>query len=306
MHTFVSGTKSFPASEENNATWKTHRAIPSNFSSRPSRRRTCAEKTERMDPRAPNISVSAKSRFSNRVTDYIKSRPSYPPEAIDFLIRTFNIARRTVVADIGSGTGILTRLLAPHVSIIYAVEPNLDMRAAGEASYTRLPSIISVNGSAESTTLPGESVDLITSAQAFHWFDREKTGREFHRILKPDGCVTLLWNTRLTDSEFLERYDELLKRFGTDYAAVDHRNIDESVLRSFFRRGEVAYRSFSNIQSFDFEGLIGRLNSSSYAPLPGDSRYIQLTTHLHELFARHHMSGKVDFHYSTDIYWGTV
>src|SRR6185503_1231931 len=152
-------------------------------------------------------------RFSTRVESYIKYRPSYPTEVLELMRVRCGLAATSMVADIGSGTGILTELLLETGATVFAVEPNKEMRAAAERLLSDYGRFRSVDGTAEATTLPDASVDLITASQAFHWFDIQKARRELARVLRPRGWVVLIWNERPVDaSAFLDEYDALLRR----------------------------------------------------------------------------------------------
>ncbi|HEY2726235.1 MAG TPA: class I SAM-dependent methyltransferase, partial [Parafilimonas sp.] len=205
-------------------------------------------------------------RFGNRVDNYVKYRPSYPKEIISFLENEIGFNKDFIVADVGSGTGILSEIFLDKGNTVYGIEPNEPMRNKAEELLKNYSSFKSINGTAEQTTLQKESVDIITAAQAFHWFDVEKTKAEFKHILKPDGYCCLIWNERLNESAFAKAYDELLLGFSIDYAKVDHKNIDDKKIESFFEPNHVIKHSFNNKQVFDFEGLKGRLLSSSYTP----------------------------------------
>ena len=201
-------------------------------------------------------------RFSNRVETYSKYRPGYPPPVVDFLKTECGLSRDSIIADVGSGTGILSELFLKHGNRVFGVEPNREMREAGERILADYSKFKSVEGSAESTSLPDRSVDFITAAQAFHWFDRERTCTEFARILKPGGWVILLWNERRTDSTpFLRDYEDLLLAYGTDYQEVRHENVYENIA-AFFAPQPFKLQFFENKQVFDYEGLKGRLVSS--------------------------------------------
>ncbi len=242
-------------------------------------------------------------RFSNRVDNYVRYRPSYPSEVVELLRRECGLTSVATVADVGSGTGKLTELLLPHARQVFAVEPNLEMRAAGERLLQTHPNFTSVNGTAETTTLSAGSVDLIVAGQAFHWFDCERTRIEFQRILKPGGYVALIWNDRQVDSTpFLVAYEALLRSLGTDYEQVNHRNIDAVKLRQFFGC-EPRQQSFPYEQPFDFAGLKGRLLSSSYAPAEGESGCDAMLAKLRVIFDAHQQSGQVAFRYDTAVYF---
>lgn len=247
--------------------------------------------------------LSPTQRFSNRVDNYIRYRPSYPPEVIGLLQAECGLTSSAVVADIGSGTGKLTELLLPHAKQVFAVEPNLEMREAGERLLKSHANFASINGTAETTLLPDRSVDLIVAGQAFHWFDRERTKAEFKRILKPSGHVALIWNDRQVDSTpFLIAYEALLRSLGTDYEQVNHRNIDAEKLQQFYGRTP-HMKSFPYVQPFDFAGSKGRLLSSSYAPEEGEPGCDAMLTKLREIFDAHQQGGEVAFRYDTVVYF---
>lgn len=244
-------------------------------------------------------------RFSNRVENYIKYRPGYPPALLDLLTAKCGFAPSATVADVGSGTGILTRMLLGAGGRVFGVEPNREMREAGERLLAGQPNFTSVDGTAEATTLPEDSLDIITAGQAFHWFDRPKARREFQRILRPGGWVVLVWNDRnITDRPFFRAYEELLLAYGTDYALVNHKNVDEKLLGEFFGPAGYGEASYPNDQTFDFMGLQGRLLSSSYAPETNDPRHGPMLAALQNLFAAYQTNGTVTFDYDTTIYYG--
>jgi SAM-dependent methyltransferase len=253
------------------------------------------------------ISVDNTKRFTNRVDTYVKYRPSYPKEAIDYLYEIVGLKPSSQVADIGAGTGIFSKLLLERGSNIIAVEPNQAMREAAESSLGGNPNFRTATGSAEHTGLTDQSVDFIVCAQAFHWFDRAAAQLEFRRILKPGGKAVLVWNSRLTrGTPFLVEYEQLLRTFGTDYVQVNHRNISPEALALFFKEGDLHIGRFQNRQLFDFEGLSGRLLSSSYSPAPGHPNHEPMMAELRRLFDRNEQNGTVSFDYETEVFWGEV
>jgi SAM-dependent methyltransferase len=251
--------------------------------------------------------MNSKERFSSRVDTYIKYRPSYPKEAIDYLFDVVGVNSQSEVLDIGAGTGIFSELLLNRGTRVTAIEPNDAMREAALTALGDYPNYNSVSGSAEDTGLPDHSYDYIVCAQAFHWFDQKAAKVEFHRVLRPSGKAVLIWNTRLTGgSPFLEGYEQLLRTLGTDYEKVNHRNISHETLVSFFKAGGLQEARFPYRQVFDFDGLSGRLRSSSYSPEPGHPNYNPMMRALRELFDRTENEGKVNFDYVTEVYWGEV
>ncbi|MDB6091313.1 MAG: Methyltransferase type 11 [Gammaproteobacteria bacterium] len=249
--------------------------------------------------------LSSTERFSTRVENYIKYRPSYPPAVLELLRVKCALARTSSVADVGSGTGILTELLLETGAEVFAVEPNREMREAAERLLSDYGRFRSVHGTAEETTLAAASVDLITASQAFHWFDVQKARSELARILRPGGRVALIWNERpLEPLPFLDDYEALLRRHCAEYDQVTSHRVHEPKIREFFGRRLPELAMFPNRQTFDFAGLEGRLLSSSYAPEPGHPQYEPMIAGLRDLFERHHRAGKVVFPYRTLVYFG--
>ena len=244
-------------------------------------------------------------RFSNRVADYVRYRPSYPSAFIDMLREELRVGPGTTVADIGSGTGILTEMLLGTGCIVIAVEPNQAMRRAAETNLDSYAGFRSMDGSAEATGLDAESVDIITVAQAFHWFRVDETEREFRRIVRPGGWVVLVWNGRRTEgSQFMQAYETFLEEWGTDYTAVRKTyDMDGSLTRLFGAGGPRRHR-FPNVQTLDQDGLVGRLLSSSYSPARDDPSTPAMLTALGRLFARHAEGGVVSMEYDTEVYSG--
>lgn len=244
-------------------------------------------------------------RFADRVENYIRYRPGYPAGVLDILRREAGLTAQTVIADIGSGTGISSELFLKQGHVVYGVEPNDEMRQAAERLLAKYPNFRSVKGTAESTTLADDSVELVVAGQAFHWFDQAASRREFRRILRPTGRVVLLWNTRRTDSSpFLREYEALLQKFGTDYGAVRHDQLDLQQLAAFFAPGTYRRFALENEQRFDWEGLRGRLLSSSYVPAEGQPNYQAMLDELRKMHEEHQVNRVVQFEYETEIHVG--
>ena len=246
-------------------------------------------------------------RFSDRVEDYIKYRPSYPKDIFKILQRETLLVADGIIADIGAGTGKLTEVLLQGENRIFAVEPNGPMREASEALLHSYPNFSAMDGTAEQTGLEDHSVDLITVGQAFHWFDIPACRKEFLRILKPEGWVALIWNRRrIHESGFQATYETMLQNFGTDYKTVRHHNVDDTVLQSFFGKSDYTLHSLEYVQEFDFEGLKGRLMSSSYAPRKDHPDHVPMMEALKKVFDEFEEDGKVEFAYDTQIYLGQI
>lgn len=249
---------------------------------------------------------NATSRFSDRAENYVLYRPGYPAEVIRELKAECGLKPSHVVADIASGTGIWTRLLLENGNPVFGVEPNAEMREAGERLLAAFRKFISLAGTAEATTLADRSVDFVTAAQAAHWFDRQKSRREFVRILKPGGWLVLLWNERLTDSTpFLRDYEQLLLKYGTDYQDIRHEHTTSEV-NQFFDPAPFQQRAFEMRQEFDYVGVEGRLLSSSYAPGPDHPQHLPMLRELRRIFDAHSVSGRATFEYKTRLYFGRL
>jgi SAM-dependent methyltransferase len=252
------------------------------------------------------MSPAPTARFSDRVEDYVRYRPGYPPQIIELLRTDCGLRPEHVVADIASGTGAFTRLLLENGNSVFAVEPNAAMREAGDRLLQKFPNLTSVAGTAEATTLRAGSVDFVTAAQAAHWFDRERSRAEFARILKPGGWCILIWNERRTDATpFLLDYEQLLLTYGTDYKEVRHERTT-AIIHEFFAPALYRERTFEMRQQFDFEGTAGRLLSSSYAPLAGHPNHAPMMQELRKIFDAHSQAGKIEFEYNTRVFYGKL
>jgi SAM-dependent methyltransferase len=249
----------------------------------------------------------ALTRFSSRVEDYVKHRAGYPSKVIEVLRDRCKLDSDSAIADIGSGPGNLARLFLENGNEVFAVEPNAEMRNAGRQLLGDSARYHSVDGRAEETHLPDASVAFTTAAQAFHWFDWPRTQTEFQRILRPGGWVVLLWNDRRFESSPFQRdYEELLLKFGTDYAQVKQQGgASVKAIADFFsNRFETV--ALDNSQVFDFEGLRGRLFSASYAPRVDHPNHAPMLAELESIFGRYAENGKVAFEYDTNIYFGQL
>lgn len=250
--------------------------------------------------------IDPAARFSDRVADYVQYRPRYPAMLIEVLCDRCGLTPAHVIADVGSGTGFLSERFLCHGNTVFAVEPNGPMREAAEALYGSDPHFQCVDGSAEATALSAASADFVAAGQAFHWFDAGASRREFARILRPEGWVVLVWNERRAEeSGFLKDYEALLQHHGTDYAAVDHRNVDGGKLAAFYG-GEFERATLDNVQWLDREGLAGRVRSCSYVPAPGEPGHDAMMRDLDGVFDAHQEGGRVAMTYDTKVYFGRL
>jgi ubiquinone/menaquinone biosynthesis C-methylase UbiE len=247
-------------------------------------------------------------RFSSRVENYIRYRPGYPAEILLPLKNECGLTPDSVIADVGCGTGILAKIFLEYGSRVFGIEPNKEMRDAGERCLSDCQKFMSLPGTAENTGLPDHSVDFVIAGQAAHWFNREQARQEFTRVLKRSGWTVLLWNERTTaSSDFMQAYDQLLQNYGTDYDEV--RRVDEdmaSSVASFFAPNRVRLKTFLNRQDFDFAALQGRLLSSSYTPQEGHPKYLPMIAALRNLFDEEQQNGRVAFNYETRMYYGQL
>lgn len=253
------------------------------------------------------IFADAKQRFSNRVADYVRYRPGYPASLLDLLRTECGLLPGHVIADIGSGTGLLAKLFLENGNRVCGVEPNQEMRRAGEEYLASYDGFSSVEGSAESTTLGDFSADFITAGQAFHWFAPQTSRHEFMRILKPAGWVVIAWNDRrIEEAPLTSEYEGLLERFGIDYKRVKDAYPESKDIRSFFAGGVFSARDLPNNQILDWEGFRGRLRSSSFAPTEGHPNYAPMMAELDHIFHAHQQDGTVRMEYFTRVYFGQL
>ena len=245
-------------------------------------------------------------RFSSRVDDYARYRPSYPAQIVTLLARECGLTRDSVVADVGSGTGLLAKVLLDFGCGVIGIEPNLEMRRAGDQFLAEYTKFSSADGRAEQTGLADASVDLVAAGQAFHWFQPAAARAEFHRILRAPKWVALIWNEREVAGGFLTGYEDLLQRYAPDYSRVDHRQIGADQITEFFGHGNWKLATFPNVQQFDLDGVRGRLRSSSYAPSAGDANFEPMMAELSALVEKYQADGQVAFVYRTNMYYGRI
>lgn len=256
--------------------------------------------------------ADAKTRFSNRVDHYVRYRPSYPKEIVALLTEHCGLTASSIIADVGSGTGILSRLFLENGNTVFSVEPNEPMRLAAEKELSDFANFKSIDATAESTSLPDASVDLVTAGQAFHWFNPAESRKEFQRILRRNpespshtGWVSLIWNIRnFAEVPFMQKCEELFYRYGTDYQKVFAQRIDVKEIEKFFDNQPLQIFSLPNAQTFDLIGLKGRIQSCSYAPEVGTDAHQAMTAELEKIFAEYQQNGVVQYQYKTMIYCG--
>ena len=246
-------------------------------------------------------------KFTGKAEGYSKFRPRYPGALLDYLTASDSLKDGSVIADVGAGTGILTGQLLDRGFTVLAVEPNGDMRRIAERDLGFHPAFRSINGTAENTTLPNGSVDLVTVAQAFHWFDRDRFQTECRRILKPGAKVALVWNSRIPTGEIaLKLYEVCSKHCPTFVGFSGGIETMPAVFERFFRDGRYDFHTFPNDERHDIDGFIGRTLSGSYAPAESDRNYRAFVAELTELFERHQAGGVLTVPAETHSYLGCV
>ncbi|MGC3945024.1 MAG: class I SAM-dependent methyltransferase [Chryseolinea sp.] len=241
-------------------------------------------------------------RFGDRVDNYVRYRPHYPVDVLHYFRDSYGLLPSHTVVDIGSGTGISSEMFLKYGNVVIGVEPNEPMRTRSVLLLKDYSRFEAIDGTAENTGVPDASADFIVAGQAFHWFDRKKASKEFRRILKPNGVTVLMWNERLVDTEFAKLYDQLIIDHAIDYVTVDHRNIEPEMISAFFAPEKCTLKTFANSQTFDFEGLKGRLSSSSYVPNEGQSGYNEMIDALRDLFNRYREGDVITIQYDTNVY----
>lgn len=247
--------------------------------------------------------ITTAARFTDRVENYMKFRPGYPSGMLTVFVEKMGLNASSVVADVGSGTGVSAIPFLKYGCRVIAVEPNAEMRAASLRLLSDHERFTAVNGDAHNTGLGAQSVDLVIAAQAFHWFTDQDTATEFRRIARDGACAALIWNERQLDTTpFLEAYEDLLLEFGKDYEEVRHDRLDCESLSVVFG-SQFLSETFPNEQVLDLEGITGRLLSCSYVPAKGESGHDQMVADLEKLFARHAERGKIQLLYDTNVFY---
>jgi SAM-dependent methyltransferase len=254
-------------------------------------------------------------RFSDRVVSdrveyYIRARPEYPSTLLKFCQENLGLRSSHLIADIGSGTGILTKLFLQNGNRVFAVEPNAEMRGAAEQTLSEFQNFVSRAGIAENTGLEEAGVDFVVAGQAFHWFDRVASRKEFARILRPEGWVVLVWNDRKVEADsFSAVYERIIQKYAIDLGRVKHQNItatEGKELEIFFTPGSYSTATFKNVQDLDLSGVIARALSSSYLPLPGQPRCEEMLDELRYEFEEYQQNKLVQQLYETKIYYGRL
>ncbi len=245
-------------------------------------------------------------RFTSRVDAYVKYRPSYPKALIDYLQTETGLTSQDIIADIGSGTGLLTKLFLDNGNKVYGVEPNKSMREAAENLLKEYKNFISVSGTAEATNLESGSVNLITAGQSFHWFEPIAAKQEFKRIAADRCKIFLIWNDRDIENDPLQKeYEAMLNQIPT-YIETPTWKVEKINIHSFVLPARLKMASFDHFQIFDFESLTGRLLSSSYCPDEKSELFEKVKNDLQNIFDKYQRNGYIHFNYRTMLYFAEV
>src|SRR5487761_355900 len=245
-------------------------------------------------------------RFTGRAETYSRYRPTYPNQFLDVLKKEANFDSNKIVADIGSGTGILSKLFLENGNRVFGVEPNEDMRSVAESNLGHFQRFASIKGTAENTTLEDRSVDLISIAQALHWFDSKRSWKEFSRIIKRGGYLCILYNDRKTDdaSGIMQRYEEIIDKHARNKPNLER--VEDDILSKFFSGWSFKKFSIPNKQGLGFEGLVGRVCSASYMPQPNQEGFSEAKKELGDMFSKHQEDNKITLSYETNIFLGLI
>jgi len=244
-------------------------------------------------------------KFSKKAEVYSRYRPSYPKQVIEILGTEIGFNKNKIVADIGSGTGLLSQIFLDNGNFVYGIEPNDEMRSYAEKNLSNYRNFVSLNRLAENTGLPDNSIDLVTAGQALHWFDPDHARSEFSRILKkkPKGYVMIIYNERKKKDVIMDDYDTLVERNASKSETPD---IDSNYLTKFFATKDYKEFTIPNEQVLDYDGLVGRATSASYLPSKGEQGFESLEKDLKELFDKYSQNGKIAMRYETILFLGQI
>ena len=245
------------------------------------------------------------ARFCGLSETYHKYRPHYPAHIVETLIEEAGLTKNSVIADIGSGTGLSCLPFLDNGNLVYGIEPNPEMRKIAGESLKNYPNFLQLPGTAENPGLPSSSIDFIFAGQALHWFDLQKCKKPLKEVAKKGGWFVIVWQERNVSTDFMEELEQMINEYSIDYNKVDHKNIDTKKLKSFFHPHSFEEKVFPYEQEFDLEGLKGRLLSCSYLPFNADKPgYDQMIKKIEEIFEKHKQDGKVTIPYHCKMYYG--
>lgn len=237
--------------------------------------------------------------FSSKVADYVASRPDYPPQLFDALRDACALQPGAMVADIGAGTGLLTQGLLERGYQVCAIEPNAPMRAAADQRLERFPGYRSAAGCAEAMPVPAASVDLITAAQAFHWFEIGAARAEFLRVLRPRGQVALIWNDRVLTDPLHVALNAIFAHFGGAKRGALVAHEERGDVPAFFAGAVTQEWRWPHEHGLDAAGLLSLVFSRSYMPERNSPRGQEACEQVLHLFERLASNARVAVRYTT-------
>ena len=242
--------------------------------------------------------------FNGTADFYFRYRPTYPEELMDTITKETGLNPKWVVADIGSGTGILSTLFIEHGNQVKCVEPNDEMRQKSLEILSTRGKVEFIKGTGENTNLPDSSVDLVACGQSFHWLDRRLAKKEFTRILRGRKWVALVWNDRVNEpGTFTGEYESVVRRYSKAYHSTGSTVLSSKNISSFFN-GSYKKFQFQNVQKLTLESVIGRYRSASYAIKENDPKYESMIGEFSDLFKKYERKGSVEMVYITKLYLG--
>ena len=242
------------------------------------------------------MNINPTNRFTGRTDNYKAYRPSYPQQVVEYIKNIAAPSADVRIADLGAGTGIFSELLLQAAYSVLTVEPNTEMRQAAEEKLQHYANYISIAATAEQTTIAANSIDIITAAQAFHWFDLETIKQEFERILKPSGSVVLIWNIMRIDTAFMQAYKTFRKQYEEDI--VRPLRGDIAAINAYFAPLTCTEIIIPHSTFLTYDELQGLLLSSSLVNNSGD----EMLNGLRELFDTYAVDDKVEMRYNTMMY----
>jgi len=231
------------------------------------------------------------NKFSDKADNYAKYRQGYSEDILEYFSE-YGFSSNSIVADVGSGTGKLTKIFLENGNTVYAIKPNDNMRNIADSLLNGFKNYISINGSAENSTLQNGIIDFVVVGQAFHWFDAPKALIEFKKILKKNGVLSIIWYHRKTDTPFWKGYENILKDNIPEYKGSNYRNFTDEIMEKYFS-GD--YKKVEKIYSreLDFVELLGSFSSSSYTPKEDTIEYRNLSKLLNGIFIKYMKNNKI-------------
>jgi len=250
--------------------------------------------------------VDARSLFNGKASIYSRYRPDYPKDLLKMLEKETGFNRNWIVADIGSGTGIMSRLFLENGNHVYCIEPNDDMRSESIKLTSSFLKCKVLKGTAENTGLDTDSIDIIVAGQSFHWFDPVAAKKEMTRVLKPGGFAALIWNNRSERENSLSKeYDYICSKYSHNYQGTGNSRIESDTFITFFHNGFKKFET-PNYQKLNLDGILGRYFSTSYALQPQDPEYGDAVESLKKLFRKFEKNGYATMEYETQIFLGQL